>query len=175
MTEITYSFDEDTNVVPMISFDLFEYLNIKNNIVVNIFRGYQECINYSVLRNTQYEFFCDYARADNIYLFFKEIDHNNVIYESLLNDCYSYPTEIAYIPIKCDFQTFLKNFENRKSKDIIKLEYTSFISELYENILILRYDDIFYKEFKSVLKVWEKSLSLYNYKKTEKTHRILRK
>ncbi len=165
--EITYILDECVNYAPLIGYNILYLLKNKNCIVINFFRIKNELIDLHQLININYKFIVDKRREDNSYLFINEINREIKLIDMLRKEDYEYPAEINCITLNKSIDLYFKN-KNFTNDKIIKNGLSKFILEIYDGMLILKFNKDFYgKNEEKLIELWEKDY--FNLKYAKKT------
>ncbi len=166
--EISYLFDNfNTNNTFSILFNILDALKMNKNMVINLFRIYDQWINYDEINSKNYKIIKDESRNDNTYVFFSQIKSSDDIFSMLDKKCNEYPAEVNCIHLN-EYED--KHFEfivGKSSKEVILSGISNFIAEIYEDMIILKFNNDFYENNKNEIDnnmiIWEKAFS--NYKK----------
>lgn len=166
--EISYLFDEiDTNTLSIVS-NILDSLKMNQNVLVNLFRIYDQWINFDKINEKNYEIIKDESRNDNTYVFFPLINSSIEVFSMLDKRCSEYPAEVNYIHFNEDGNEHFKFTVGKSSKEIILSGLSNFIAEIYEDIIILKFDIHFYENNKMEIDqnifLWEKMLNKHKKK-----------
>jgi len=163
LKKIDYYLECNEKIIKQLAFSLFDLLDFKENIALTFFRALKQ-VNFT--NNQNFKLVNDVLRPDCFCVFFHKIKTNLEI-NKFMEGNYEYPTEITYIPINVDFETFLYNKKYLDKYNSITINLSLFEALIDHEGIHLSIETEYFESHKiyDTLNLWENSLNVKYIKK----------